>query len=120
MYYTFMTNVEQKTIDMASLIAPVIHSRDAIELVREAIQKTDAKSVVLDFSKVDFISRSAAHELLVLKENLKQTKHIDITFANTNKDINEMLRIVAANRAIPKHQVVPMLHVERTTLQALL
>lgn len=105
---------------MATLIAPVIHSRDAVELVRNVIEKTDAvTSVVLDFNEVEFISRSAAHELLVLKENLKQAKNTDIVFTNTNKDVNGMLRIVAANRAVPKHTIVSLPLIERTNIQAL-
>ena len=111
---------QQKTLDMATLIASVIHSRDAVKLVQDAIEKTDVMSVSLDFANVEFISRSAAHELLVLKENLKQTKNKDIVFTNTNKDVNEMLRIVAANRAVPKHHVVSLPQIERTDVRTLL
>ena len=111
---------QQKTLDMATLIASVIHSRDAVKLVQDAIEKTDVMSVSLDFANVEFISRSAAHELLVLKENLKQTKNRDIVFTNTNKDVNDMLRVVAANRAVPKHRMISLPQMERTNIKSLL
>lgn len=92
-----------KAVDVASLIAPVISSRDIVHIIAEEANSTDAKSVKLDFSHVEFISRSAAHELLQLKEDLQRKwyKKKTISFVNTNQDVTEMLRLVAANRAVP-------------------
>jgi len=56
----------------------------------------------LDFVDVKFISRSAAHSLLLLKERLQAKK--DISFINTNEDVTNMLCVMAANRAVPKKQ----------------
>mgnify|MGYP001597357140 CR=1 FL=1 len=93
---------EQKTIiEVVKFLAPIVGSRDVIDLLRAPILEADTKSVVLDFNAVEFISRSAAHELLLLKEELHQ-KEKEFSFENTNKDVTEMLRIVAANRALPK------------------
>ena len=114
-----MSKIDKKTINIATIIAPVIHSRDAIELVRDAVENTDAESVNLDFTDVEFVSRSAAHALLVLKENLKQTKNKDLVFTNSNKDVNEMLRVVAANRAVPRHPMISLPHIERTKIKTL-
>ena len=71
----------------------------------------------MDFINVKFISRSAAHALLLMKENLRNKKNI--SFINTNKDVAEMLRAVAANRIIPKSQK-PQFNPEKTNINSLL
>lgn len=113
-----MEENQQKIIDMAAYIAPVIHSRDAIKLVRSAIEETDEASVVLDFVNVEFISRSAAHELLVLKEGVSHDDKKEITFINTNSSVTNMLRIVAANRAVPK-TAKPVFHPKEISIETL-
>jgi len=93
-------------INIAKSSATIISSRDIADVLEELIKKTDTESVILDFSDVKFVSRSAAHALLVLKERLgnKVSKRKKIFFVNANNDIAEMLRIVAANRALPKNE----------------
>lgn len=99
-----MVKMNKKTINLAELVAPIISSRDVIEDLKKIILRTDALSVDLDFNKVEFISRSAAHALLKIKEDLQRKifKKKNISFANPNKDVAEMLRIVAANKAVPR------------------
>ena len=72
--------------------------------MEDKIKKTNSKLVVLDFSKVKFVSRSAAHALLLLKEKIesKTSNRKEISFINVDNDVAEMLRLVAANRALPK------------------
>ncbi|TSC94833.1 MAG: hypothetical protein Athens101410_729 [Parcubacteria group bacterium Athens1014_10] len=91
-------------INIANLIAPIISSRSIADILEKEIKGVDAKSINLDFSKVKFISRSAAHALLLLKEKIetKTFNKKEVNFVNANNDIAEMLRIVAANRAFPK------------------
>jgi anti-anti-sigma regulatory factor len=94
---------ENKTIDVAAIVAPVLASRDLISTLKNEIEKTAAKQVQLDFSNVEFVSRSAAHELLRLKETITaQASKISIEFINANDEVARMLRTVASNRAIPK------------------
>jgi len=69
-----MINAHKKLI-LSRLIAPIISSRDVIDALEKDIIKTKAKSVDLDFTDVKFISRSAAHSLLLLKERLQAKKH---------------------------------------------
>jgi len=92
------------TIKINKLLAPIISSRDVAEVLEDTIKKTDNKSVVLDFSNVKFISRSAAHALLLLKEKFesKVLNKKELSFINADNDVAEMLRIVAANRAFPR------------------
>src|SRR3989344_5418710 len=105
MYKLTLKNVMKKepktVIEVARVLAHIVGSRDVVDLLKAPILKSDNRVVVLDFSSVEFISRSAAHELLLIKEELHQ-KNKELSFENTNKDITEMLRIVAANRALPK------------------
>ena len=103
LYYKIMKKDPKAVIKVVRVLAPMISSRDVIDLLKAQVLKSDAKSVVLDFTNVDFISRSAAHELLVIKEEL-HVKNREISFENTTKDVSEMLRVVAANRALPKSE----------------
>jgi hypothetical protein len=91
------------TINMAALVAPIISSRDVISVVREAVERQAQPVVELDFATVQFISRSAAHELLQMKEQLANKEPvIQVDFQNTSGDVAKMLRVVASNRAVPK------------------
>lgn len=116
-----MTKESKKTIDLAEIIAPVISSRDVIEDLEKVVLKTDARSVDLNFAKVEFVSRSAAHALLKIKENLQRrilNKKV-IFFTNTNKDVAEMLRIVAPHKVAPRKSV-KVFKAERIDINTLL
>jgi anti-anti-sigma regulatory factor len=92
------------TIDIAKSIASIVSSRDVVYSLRKTINKAHAKTIDLDFSAVEFVSRSAAHELLVLKEKLNKSllRKKTINFINASDNVSEMFRTVAANRALPK------------------
>ena len=107
----------QTKIRMIQALASIISSRDVIDLLKSQILKSDIKSVVLDFTDVQFISRSAAHELLLVKEELRH-KNKELSFENTNQDVTEMLRIVAANRALPNAKQ-PEFKPEKTDINSL-
>ncbi|MDO8571108.1 MAG: STAS domain-containing protein [bacterium] len=103
-----MKKEEKSTIRLINVIAPMIGSRDVVFSLRELITKARSQAVILDFSGVEFVSRSAAHEFLVLKDELK-AENIDIEFTNL-KDESEaanMLRLVAANRMVPRTRNEP-------------
>ena len=91
-----------KNLIVSNLLAPIISSRDIVDILEKAIKKIDNKLIDLDFSNVKFVSRSAAHALLLMKERLQARK--DIYFINTNEDVANMLRIVAASRIVSKKQ----------------
>ena len=115
-----MRQENRETISVAQLIAPIVSSRDVVSNLRTAVNAADTKSVDLSFKNVDFISRSAAHELLSMKEDLlrKRDKKA-ISFINLNRDVKEMFRITAANRAAPKEEK-PKFEAEKTDLSTLL
>lgn len=68
-----------------------IKSRDA---VRSFFQFTEeVETVKVDFAKIEFLSRTATHELLVIQNNLS-SKGVDISFLNLSPEVNEMLELV--------------------------
>jgi hypothetical protein len=93
-----------KIINIANMVAPILGSRDIIGDLKKIILKTCADRVDLNFKKVQFISRSAAHELLKIKEELFYRYKKEIRFINTEENVEQMLRVVASSRAIPQRE----------------
>ncbi|MDD5172974.1 MAG: STAS domain-containing protein [Patescibacteria group bacterium] len=94
-------------IDIAESIAPIISSRDVIDNFKKSIKRAPDVNVALDFSNVQFISRSAAHQLLSIREEFAhkwQNKKI-VSFTNTDSNVASMLRLVAANKVLPKGKI---------------
>ncbi len=92
------------TINVAQKLGKTISSRDVcLELVK-FIKSAKEKIVCLDFTLVEFISRSAAHELLMIRADFERKRLFKkkIEFINLNDDVKNMIRIVAANLASPK------------------
>lgn len=91
------------TIKLIEVLAPVVSSREIInEILENKINDQDSNEVILDFNEIKFISRSAAHELLKLKEKFanKKSGKKEITFSsNMEPAVSNMIRTVAANRA---------------------
>lgn len=109
------------TILIAQQIAEIISSRDFVrDVIKREITKNKHKIINLDFSNVEFVSRSAAHEFISLQSELKNKffNQKYINFINTNDNVKNMLRIVAANVAIP-NRAIPTLNLERTDIQTL-
>jgi len=78
-----------KFIDFKELDS--IKSRSAIRSFFEFSADIDA--VVVDFAKITFLSRTAAHEMLVLQNNLS-SQGMDISFLNVSASVNAMLELV--------------------------
>ncbi len=110
-----MNNETTKRIKIIDIVgANTISSRDVVINFLPIIKKNLKNSIVFDFSDINFISRSAAHELIKLK-----TKYFNITFSNLADEVSEMLRIIAANIASPKKSQDEF-SPEKTTFSALL
>lgn len=95
------------TIKLAQDIAQIISSRDVVLQVKQQIVTSQAEQVVLDFSKVEFISRSAAHEFILLSESLVD-QH-SVTFVDMNESVRTMLQTVRDHRVAPQKVEVPLL-----------
>lgn len=95
-----------KTIlKMASLLTPVISSRDiVITVLTETLKKTNTILVVLDFLDVDFISRSAAQSILSISNDFTHSffRKKSISFVNTNKNVSQMFHAVKINKTNTK------------------
>ena len=65
--------MDRVVIDVSTTLAPIVGSRDIAHSLRSLILKARSKSVDLDFKNVEFLSRSAAHELLTLKDELSHS-----------------------------------------------
>lgn len=119
-YYICMAKQDKITINVAKILAPIVGSRDLMPILADVVNKADAKLVDLNFSEVEFVSRSAAHALLLMKEDL-QRKWVNkkfITFVNTSENVQEMFRVVAANRAVPRKNEINV-QVEKTDIDSL-
>lgn len=93
----------KKVLKIAELVSPIISSRDVSRVLKSEIEKVHFQQIDLDFTNVEFISRSAAHQMIEMKEELaNRDSSKDITFTNTSISVETMLRVVAANRVLPK------------------
>lgn len=113
--------MEQNTIiSVSENLATVVSSRDVAFILKKLIDRATSKIVDLDFQKVDFVSRSAAHELLLLKEKFARRifKKKTVSFINTNNDVSAMLKAVASSRAMPKPEV-PHLNIQKIDIKGL-
>ncbi len=109
------------TISVVQTIAPIVSSRDLVRNLEPEISKVKHDAVDLDFTDVEFISRSAAHELIALQEKMrtKRFKKKEVRFINANDEVKKMLRIVAANIALPEAPR-PKVQLEKIDIQSLL
>lgn len=92
-------------IDIAKNIASILGSRDVVESLEQLLIKSAKQEVNLDFKNVKFISRSAAYQLLRLKEKLFYKNKIKLRFINLNPNVSQMLKIVAAQLATEEKKV---------------
>jgi len=63
------------------------------KLLNQELERSDVKSIYLDFNKVNFISRSFADQLLELLI-LYKVKHINIKLINLKPDIEKIIKLV--------------------------
>jgi len=86
-----------KKIKLSVLIAKAIFSRQAIRLIKDEIftfSIHENADIILDFDKVDFISRSFADEILELQEQMRDKK-VNLRLVNKSNEIENMLEITS-------------------------
>jgi len=93
----------QKTakISIKDKIADTLSSRDIVDYLDDKIKETKSDRVIIDFNNVEFISRSAAHELYILKNKYRNKffRKKEIIFDNYNKNIDLVLkRVIRKNK----------------------
>lgn len=94
------------TIRLSDYLPSNVSSRDIIsQFLEKLIAEMKTNLVYLDFSKISFISRSAAHELIKMKERFEYSKQRKkIEFIKLDDDVAEMIRIVGANMIYPSDE----------------
>ena len=106
--------MDKIVINVSEVLAPIVGSRDVVHGLKSLILKARSRSVDLDFRDVEFLSRSAAHELLTLKDDLSHSflRKKTVSFINTRDNVSDMLKVVASSRAVPK-AALKEYHIER-------
>jgi anti-anti-sigma regulatory factor len=84
-------------IHLADVLAPRISTRVAIDALRRDLKLNEANEIILDFSNVESVSRSAAHELITLSFELKNSENKKVFFENILKDISQLFKTVTDN-----------------------
>ena len=85
---------QTKKIKVADLISKTINSRDVVNLLEEEIKKQEISFIKLDFEGVEFISRSAAHALLMVIDRL-ESRGFSIELVNRGEDLFKMMKVVS-------------------------
>ncbi len=85
-----MSNLKTKNIRLSSFFSKSISSRSSISMLLDN-DISDA-IFILDFERIDFVSRSAAQQLELEKTKLK-AKNVQIYLINTNDNINKMIEL---------------------------
>lgn len=70
-----------------------ISSRDAIALLFNRKFEPE-QNIIIDFSEVEFITRSATHQLLKEIERLEERFKCTVTLESTPTEVSSMLKIV--------------------------
>lgn len=82
---------------MADALAPRISTRAAIQAFKKSLESMDAPEFILDFSSVESVSRSAAHELIITRFDLTNINHTPVSFEHVNQDVNALFETVTDN-----------------------
>ena len=69
------------------------------------IDLSDIKILEINFSDIDFVSRSATHQLIKEKERLENKLHIKVNFSSVNNAVKEMFAIVNKSIESPPTKV---------------
>ena len=74
-----------------------LNSRITVKWLFETLKNDSFDFIVLNFTKIDFISRSAAHQLIIERKEFKKS----IEFKNLNKTLEEMINKVSHSILVP-------------------
>lgn len=90
-----MTNKKQhRILKLSEHFKDSVSSRAAI-INLFAIDLSKVKTLEIDFSNIDFVSRSATHQLIKEKERLEKELHIKVSFCKRCREVKEMFDIVS-------------------------
>ncbi|MGN6603018.1 MAG: hypothetical protein ACTHK8_11240 [Ginsengibacter sp.] len=83
------------TISVSESIGTMVHTREASSILMKLIEKESCNYIELDFSNVDYISRSFADQFYIDKVNYAQQLKKNLVVSNANDEVMHMLHAVA-------------------------
>jgi len=85
-------------INVLEFTPSIINSRDCIKNLKKEILKAPNNRVILNFGNIKSISRSAAQELISVKDEFnKEWFHKKLSFSNINREVSKTLKLVNSN-----------------------
>lgn len=109
--------MKKKVLYLKTILAPTLGSRDVTSTLSRVLTWQKEKHIELDFSDIDFISRSAAHELLLLRFKLQRRifRKKTIKFVNFKDNVRQVLETVHISwlNIRKKKPSLPHLHIDR-------
>lgn len=82
-------------ISVSSILGPTIHTRQSASILLKAVSSEHCDHIDLDFSEVEYISRSFADEFHSEKISLVRSSNKKIIVRNANDKVIKMLQSVA-------------------------
>ena len=83
------------TISVFQSIGNSVHTRESSKILMNLIEQNQCDSIELDFSQVDYISRSFADQFYADKMNYTVKLKKNIIVSNANETVIHMLKAVA-------------------------
>jgi len=83
------------TIQVSELLGATIHTRQASDVLLQVVQNDSCPEIDLDFSAVQYISRSFADQFHAGKMQLACEQQKTIIVTNANEEVMAMLQAVA-------------------------
>lgn len=87
-------NSKSKSIVVKELFGTTVNTRQAVQELAKHVPQKASKKVVVDFDKVEFVSRSFAHEFLRF-----QKKYPDVEVLNLSRNVKKMFNTVRESRS---------------------
>jgi len=105
-------------IHLYDIFEDKILSRDKVRDFLYSDVVPEKGEIVFDFDRIEFVSRSAAHEIIIFKEKSsfseKETKII--SFAGMSPQIESMFRAVVTSIILPKKRTSEIIEVKMEDL----
>ena len=81
--------MEEKTVFIIKVLSPSLFRRDSADKFFDSLEKSTAKSIIVDFSGVESITRSFAHQFLIRQTHSKK----NVTLENIPFNVSKMFAI---------------------------
>lgn len=99
---------------ISDILATNLVTRSSVEKLFRLIAKKKSKIIHVDFSKVEFISRSFAHEYLIKKQDASKTVKED----HMNREVKKMLTLVSEQKDATAYSSVSIINSNSIPLSA--